>query len=65
MRATLRAGRSWMSRPSSSTVPALGRSIRDSARSSVDLPHAFGPMITVNELSGTATVRFSVMVRWS
>ena len=54
-----------MSRPSSSTAPALGRSIRDSARSSVDLPHAFGPMITVKDRSGTATVRFSAMVRWS
>ncbi|CAM5713183.1 hypothetical protein SVIOM74S_02509 [Streptomyces violarus] len=52
VRATFFAGIDWMVWPSSSTRPSLGLSIRDSARRSVDLPHALGPTITVKELSG-------------
>jgi len=42
-----------------------GRSSRDSARSSVDLPQAFGPTITVNEPSGISTPRCSAITRCS
>ena len=63
--ATFFAGIEWMACPSSSTRPVAGLSIRDSARSSVDLPQAFGPTITVKELSGISTERFSAMTRWS
>lgn len=45
------------SSPSSSTAPVVGRSNRANPRSRVDLPHAFGPMMIVNELSGTSSVR--------
>jgi hypothetical protein len=54
-----------MASPSSRTRPRVGLSIRDRARSSVDLPQAFGPTITVKELSGISTERFSAMTRWS
>ncbi|CAM5740344.1 hypothetical protein SHIRM173S_06512 [Streptomyces hirsutus] len=47
------------------TRPRLGFSIRDSARRSVDLPQAFGPTITVKELSGISTDNCSAMTRWS
>ncbi len=65
VRATFLAGREEIALPSSSTAPALGRSIRDRARSSVDLPQAFGPTMTVKERSGMVTERFSAMTRWS
>ncbi len=45
--ATCRVGRRWIDVPSSSTAPRLGLSRRARARSSVDLPHAFGPTMTV------------------
>jgi hypothetical protein len=63
--ATFFAGIDWMTLPSSSTRPAAGLSIRDRARSSVDLPQALGPTITVKELSGISTDSFSAMTRWS
>ncbi len=63
--ATFFAGIDWMTCPSSSTRPSKGLSIRDRARSSVDLPQAFGPTITVKELSGISTDSFSAMTRWS
>ncbi len=63
--ATFFAGMDPMACPSSSTRPAEGFSIRDRARSSVDLPQALGPTITVKELSGISTDRFSAMTRWS
>jgi hypothetical protein len=50
-------GSDEISAPSSSTDPAFGLSIRTSARSSVDFPHAFGPTIAVNPLAGIATLR--------
>ncbi|GAA3239969.1 hypothetical protein GCM10020256_61550 [Streptomyces thermocoprophilus] len=65
VRATFLAGIDWMTCPSSRTRPWLGLSIRDRARSSVDLPHAFGPTITVKEWSGISTDRSSAMTRWS
>lgn len=65
VRATFFAGSAWMDRPSSSTRPSRGLSIRDSARSSVDLPHALGPTITVNEWSGISTDRSLAITRWS
>ncbi len=65
VRATFFAGSWWMACPSSSTWPWLGLSIRARARSSVDLPQALGPTITVKELSGISTERFSAMTRWS
>ena len=46
-----------MAFPSRYTAPASGLSIRASAFSSVDFPHAFGPTITVNDPSGTETPR--------
>lgn len=63
--ATFLAGSEEIAEPSSSTDPAAGLSIRESARSSVDLPQAFGPTMTVKEWSGMATERFSAMTRWS
>ncbi len=54
-----------MSAPSRTTRPAEGLSSRDSPRSSVDLPHAFGPTIIVNDLSGIDTDRPSLMTRLS
>jgi hypothetical protein len=65
VRATFLAGSDWITCPSSSTLPSLGRSIRDSARSSVDLPQALGPTITVNELSGISTDSSRAMTRCS
>ena len=65
MRATCLAGSDPMACPSSRTLPWLGFSIRDRARSSVDLPHAFGPTITVKEWSGISTDNCSAMTRWS
>ena len=45
--ATSVVGRRWMSSPSSSTLPPLGLSSRARPRSSVDLPQALAPTITV------------------
>ena len=56
-RATCLVGSDEMSAPSSSTDPPRGLSTRTSARSSVDLPHAFGPTMAVNALAGIETVR--------
>lgn len=39
--------------------------MRDRARSRVDLPQALGPTMTVKELSGISTERFSAMTRCS
>ena len=36
-------------------VPSRGLIMRASARRSVDLPHALGPTMAVNERSGIAT----------
>lgn len=63
--ATCFAGIPWIVRPSRSTRPPVGFSIRESARNRVDLPQALGPTITVNELSGISTERFSAMTRRS
>ncbi len=63
--ATFFAGREWMTCPSSRTRPCEGFSMRDRARSNVDLPQAFGPTMTVKELSGISTDRSSAMTRWS
>ncbi len=52
-------------RPSNVTSPAAGRSSRDSERSRVDLPQAFGPMITVNSSPGTSTLNPVLTTRWS
>lgn len=65
VRATFLAGREWMACPSSSTRPALGLSMRDRARSRVDLPQALGPTTTVKEWSGISTDSCSAMTRWS
>lgn len=54
-----------MACPSRSTRPVDGFSIRDRARSSVDLPQAFGPTITVKELSGISTESSDAITRWS
>ncbi len=54
-----------MTCPSRSTLPWAGLSVRDSARNSVDLPHALGPTMTVKELSGMRTARSREMTRWS
>ena len=51
--------------PSSRTAPPRGFSRRPRARSVVDLPHAFGPTMTVKERSGIDTDRFSAMTRRS
>ncbi len=64
-RATSFAGMDEMERPSSTTSPCDGLSRRDSARSSVDFPHAFGPTITVNEPSGIVTSSPEEMTRSS
>ena len=58
-RATCLVGSDEISAPSSSTEPARGLSMRTSARSSVDLPHAFGPTIAVKPPSGMSTDRLS------
>lgn len=63
--ATFFAGIRWMDCPSSRTSPPVGFSIRERARSRVDLPQALGPTTTVKELSGISTERFSAMTRWS
>lgn len=63
--ATFLAGSDWMAWPSRRTRPWRGFSMRDSARSRVDLPQALGPTITVNELSGISTDNRSAMTRWS
>ena len=49
--------------PSSRISPPVGLISRASDRSSVDLPQALGPMMTVNEPSGIATSRSSMIVR--
>jgi hypothetical protein len=59
------AGRLPITSPSSSTLPAVGLSIRESARSRVDLPQALGPTITVKEWSGIRTESPSAITRWS
>ena len=65
-RATCLAGSDWMTCAVEQhpAVP-LGLSIRDRARSSVDLPQAFGPTMTVKELSGISTDSRSAITRWS
>ncbi len=65
VRATFLAGREWMACPSSRTRPSVGFSIRARARSSVDLPQALGPTMTVNEWSGIRTDRSRATVRCS
>jgi hypothetical protein len=60
-RATSFAGCVPMALPSRSTCPEIGERSRESPRRRVDLPHAFGPMITVKDLSGTAADK-SVMM---
>ena len=52
-----------MTWPSSSTLPARGRSNRLSARSSVDLPQPLGPMTVVTTPVGTIRSRSSTMSR--
>ena len=52
-----------MSAPSSSTAPPVGLISRTSERSRVDLPHPFGPMITVKLPSGTRTSRSEMICR--
>ena len=52
VRATFFAGMESMAGPSSRTRPSGGLSIRDRARSNVDLPQALGPTMTVKEWSG-------------
>ena len=52
-RATSLVGRRWICSPSRITCPVVGRSSRARARSSVDLPQALGPTITVTLPSGT------------
>ena len=54
-RATCLDGSERMSSPSRRTVPSCGCSIRASARSSVDLPQAFGPTIATNSPSSMRT----------
>lgn len=54
-----------MSAPSRTTCPTDGLRSRDRLRSRVDLPHAFGPTMTVNDSSGIATERCSQMIRLS
>ena len=53
----------WIASPSSSTAPDDGRSSRASPRSSVDLPQALAPTITVIRPSGTSQVRSSTTAR--
>ena len=64
-RATCLVGSDEISTPSSSTLPAFGLSIRTSARSSVDLPHALGPTIAVKPPSGMSTDSPSATTRAS
>ena len=64
-RATSFDGSEPIAWPSRITVPAFGLSMRASPRSSVDLPHAFGPTMQVNESSGIATSSSSETTRWS
>ena len=54
-RATCLVGSERIAAPSSSTEPAVGLSIRTSARSSVDLPQALGPTIAVKAPAGMST----------
>ncbi len=54
-----------ISAPSRCTAPAFGRSRRTSARSSVDLPQAFGPTMTVNAPSGMSIPSSRATTRWS
>ena len=63
--ATSRVGVLWIDVPSSSTVPRLGLSKRARARSSVDLPHALGPTITVIFPVGISTDSRSTIRRSS
>ena len=57
MRATCLVGRRWIASPSSSDRARAGRRAgAASARSSVDLPHALGPTITVILPSGTSKI---------
>lgn len=51
--------------PSRYTCPERGLSIRASALRSVDLPQAFGPMMTVKERSGISTPSELTTVRCS
>jgi hypothetical protein len=60
--ATCFDGYEAMALPSRQTVPACGFNTRDRARSRVDLPHAFGPTITVKDPSVIRTSRFSATV---
>ena len=64
-RATSLARYDEIAAPSRMTLPRRGASSPDSARSSVDLPHALGPTITVNDPSGIATDRSAATSRWS
>ena len=64
-RATSFDGREVISAPSRKTPPRRGLSSRASARSSVVLPQAFGPTITVNESSGISMPSRSATTRWS
>jgi hypothetical protein len=64
-RATSLVLKEWMSAPSRTTFPADGFNSRDRPRSRVDLPHAFGPTITVNDSSGIATDSSREMTRLS
>jgi hypothetical protein len=64
-RATSLVLKEWMSAPSRTTWPADGLNRRDSPRSRVDLPHAFGPTMTVNDSSGIATDSSWEMTRLS
>ena len=62
-RATSLEGSEPIAWPSRTTVPARGLSMRASPRSSVDLPHALGPTMAVNEASGIATSSASETTR--
>ncbi len=64
-RATSFDGSDVITLPSRCTAPVLGFSILASARSRVDLPQAFGPMITVKDSSGIVTSRPVATIRWS
>ncbi len=64
-RATVRVGIACTDRPFSSTEPARGVSSRAMARSSVDLPHAFAPTITLIRPVGTSNDRSSTTTRSS
>ena len=62
-RATSLEGSEPIAWPSRITVPACGFIMRASPRSSVDLPHALGPTMAVNESSGIATSSASETTR--